>query len=555
MPRPKKLSRGDKVCGWIECLKITIGEDAGKNFKLRPWQRRFIKDVYDPIHPKGNRVVRRAVLSVARKNGKTELAAALILVHLIGPEAELNGEIYSAANDREQASIVFNAVIRMIEKSPYLSAKLKVVPSTKTIYVRESGIKGEGSKFRALSADAGTKHGLNPSFVVYDELAQTKNRELFDTLTTSQGARAEPLFLTISTQNNEPSHVLSEMIDDGMRVDETTGAKCDPSIVVHLYAADDECDLLDEEQWFRANPALGDFRDINEFRVMAQRAKRLPSEENSFRLLYLNQRVSLQASLIAQSDWKASTAKKPIVFAAHHNDPQTGKVVYGERVWLALDMSRRVDLTALVMINADGEKTKVACWFWKPSDYLEEHTRRDRIPYDVFARVPEDGEPKLLASPGRSIAPKGVVTKVAELCSQYEVMGLVYDRWGMDELLRHFDEIGLAAQEGDGYGLRLMPWGQGFKDMSPAVTAFEDAVVNGNLEHPNHPILNWNVSNAQVTSDGADGRKLDKEKSRTRIDGAVALAMALGAKSRERETVVINPWADPNYKFAPIQVR
>ena len=245
----RDYARARRVIDFIEKLKITIGDDAGKPFRLRDWQKKFIRDVYSRVCQNGHRITRRAVLSIARKNGKTEIAAALILAHLIGPEAELNGEIYSAANDREQASIVFNAVKRMIEASPTLSRHLTITPSTRTIHVKGSGLKAAGSKFRALSADAGTKHGLNPSFVVYDELAQARTRELLDTLLTSQGARKEPMFLTISTQNNDPNHPLSEMIDDGLNSD-------DPTVVCQLYAANDNCELLDEEEWRKANPAL-----------------------------------------------------------------------------------------------------------------------------------------------------------------------------------------------------------------------------------------------------------------------------------------------------------
>lgn len=551
MPAKKQpeMSRGDKVIGWIQNLKITIGKDIGKNFILRPWQQDFIRDVYDPVHPKGNRKVRRAILSMARKNGKTEIAATLILAHLCGPEAEQNGEIYSAANDREQAAIVFNACVRMIEGSKYLSSMLKVVKSTKTIFVRKTGVKGEGSKFRALSADAGTKHGLNPSLVVYDELAQTKNRELFDTLTTSQGARAEPLFIVISTQNNDPSHVLSEMIDDAMKVD-ARGNKVDESIVCHLYAADDDCDVLDEAQWAKANPALGDFRDEDELRAMAHRAKRLPSEENSFRLLYLNQRVSIYAGLIPRSSWKAcqEPVEAPYVIRGYSNNPETREVIYGEPCYLGLDMSMTTDLTALSLVSAENG-SRIRGWYWKPNDLIEEHTKRDRVRYDLWQK---DGW--LENSPGPIISRKQVAEKIAELWSLYDIRGLAYDRWKIQEVLVHFDEIGLqtyvAKNANDvGYGLKLVPWGQGMGDMSPAVLALEEAVLSKELVHDNNPLTNMCVLNAMTEMDPSGNRKLNKEKSRFRIDGAVALAMALGLKARDRGmSAPTNPWADPNFK-------
>jgi phage terminase large subunit-like protein len=543
---------GELVIRFIEKLKITIGKDEGKNFILRDWQQAFIRDVFDPIGPTGNRLVRRAVLSIARKNGKTELAAALVLAFLIGPAAELNGEIYSAANDRNQASIVFRAVCRMVEANPKLRKRLTIVKSTKTIFVKEQGLKGSGSKFQALSADAGRQHGLNPSFVIYDELAQAKKRELLDTLLTSQGARANPLFLTISTQNNDPKHPLSEMIDDGLRVDDD-GNKKDPTVVCHLYAADDDCDLLDRDQWAKANPALGDFRDLEEFEVMAARAARLSSEEQSFRLLYLNQRVSLHSSLISRSEWKACTnldeAGQPTrcTFVANHFDQESKRAIDGEDVYLGLDMSRKHDLTALVMVSAHNG-SRIDSWFWKPEDCIEEHTKRDGVRYDLAVK---DGD--LLTCSGKLVNPRDVGAKVAELHKKYNILGLAYDRYRTEQLLNYFEEIGLEAQEGSHSwtgGLRVVPWGQGPVDMAPAIDAFEEAILTGDLRHGNQPLLTSCVMHALVVADEKDNRKFDKRKSTMRIDGAVALAMALGLKARDRVgKVVTSPWEDENFSI------
>ncbi len=515
--------RAQRVIDFIERLKITIGDDAGKPFRLRDWQKKFIRDVYSRVGENGHRITRRAVLSIARKNGKTEIAAALILAHLIGPEAELNGEIYSAANDREQASIVFNAVKRMIEASPALSRHLTITPSTRTIHVKGSGLKAAGSKFRALSADAGTKHGLNPSFVVYDELAQARTRELLDTLLTSQGARKEPMFLTISTQNNDPNHPLSEMIDDGLNSD-------DPTVVCHLYAANDNCELLDEEEWRKANPALGDFRSYDELKAMAERASRLPSEENAFRLLYLNQRVSLHSPLIAQKDWKSCRAEFDFI--------------PGEPIYLGLDMSMTTDLTALVAVSATNG-SRVKAWFWKPADLVAEHAKRDRQPYDVWVR-----QGHLNASPGRVINPREIARKVIELAAAYDLRGLAFDRARMAEVLRQFDDEEAQAHDGAGDGIRCVPWGQGFVGFAPAINALEAAVLTGDLQHDGHPLLTNNMMNALATMDPAGNRKLDKAASRFRIDGAVSLAMALGLKALDRPTTQeINPFEDPDFRL------
>jgi phage terminase large subunit-like protein len=438
----------------------------------------------------------------------------LVLVHLVGPEAERNGEIYSAANDREQAAQVFKMAKQMVEAEPELGAVLRVVASTKTIACYSNG-----SFYRALSAESGTKHGLNPTFVIFDELAQAKNRDLYDVLDTSMAARAEPLFLAISTQSNDPEHICSKLIDDGLSGE-------DPTTVCHLYAAPEDCELDDEDAWYAANPALGDFRSFDELAVAAAKAKRLPAEEPKVRNLYLNQRVSPSSTVIARSDWMA--CKGPAA------------LIDGEKIYLALDLSAKVDLCALVAVSV-GDKSRTAVWFWKPGDYLEDHERRDRVPYREWARTG-----LLLAPGGRSIHPQAVALKIAELSSRYEVVGLAYDRWGMPNLLREFDAVGLEAHPDgeDGDGLRLVPWGQGFKDMSPAIDALETAVLHGDLIHDGNPILTWNVANAIAVMDPAGGRKLDKSKARFRIDGAVALAMALGLKDRERK-----PEAEPEYRL------
>ena len=215
-----------------------------------------------------------------------EQAREDLVAHLVGPEAIQNGEIYSAANDREQAAIVFKVAAQIVRADPELEAMLKIVDSTKTIVCY-----GNGSVYRAISAEAGTKHGLNPSVVIYDELAQAKNRALYDVLDTAMGAREEPLFVTISTQSNDPQHILSQLIDDGQRAD-------DPSTVTHLYAVPDDVeDIFDEAEWLKANPALGDFRSLEDMRAQASRAARMPSFEAAFRNLYLNQRVDAQSPL------------------------------------------------------------------------------------------------------------------------------------------------------------------------------------------------------------------------------------------------------------------
>jgi phage terminase large subunit-like protein len=508
--------RADDVIKFIERLIVPSGEGAGKPFKLLPFQKQFIREIYTPRDKQGKRLVRRAILSMGRKNGKTAIIAALVLAHLIGPEAIPNGEIYSAANDRDQAAIVFKFAKQIVEGDPELDQFVKVVPSTKTIL----GLR-MGSVYRAISAEAGTKHGYSPSLVIYDELAQAKSRDLYDVLDTSMGGRAEPLFIVISTQSNDPEHILSKLIDDGLH------AK-DPRIVCHLYEVPEDCkDVFDPAVWKQANPALGTFRSVADLRAIADQASRLPAEEPKFRNLYLNQRVAPVSSMISRKEWMACAG-------AAEFQP-------GEDVYLALDLSNVVDLTALVMGSA-GERTRVKAFLWKPEDRLREHGNRDfGSASDRYTQWVREGH--LLASPGRSINMAVVAQQVIELYRTHNVLGLAYDRYGMSDLGRVFDELGFQTWEDKGgetrgSGLRMVPWGQGYVSMGPAISALEREVVERTLEHPNNPALNWNIANAVVRMDPAGNRKIDKDKARFRIDGAVALAMLCGLKSRDRKSVI-----------------
>jgi phage terminase large subunit-like protein len=506
--------RAQDVIDFIEKLTIPSGIGQGKPFKLDEWERDFIRDIYEP-HRRRKRVVRRAILSVARKNGKTALIACIALANLVGPEAIPNGEIYSAANDRDQASIVFKFAKQIVEYEPELRAKIEIVPSTKTMIGLPTG-----SIYRAVSAEAGTKHGYMPSVVIYDELAQAKNRDLYDVLDTSFGARTEPLFVVISTQSNDPEHILSKLIDDGL-------AGIDPTIVCHLYAADEDCELDDEKQWKKANPALGKFRDREDLVAAVAKAMRMPAEEPKVRNLFLNQRVAPVASLISRAEWMACAGK--------------AEFIDGEEVYLALDLSSVADLTALVMASAD-EPARVRPFFWKPLDLLIEHSGRDfGTGTHRYREWVAAGH--LLTSPGKSIDPETIAMFVGDLTKTYKVRGLAYDRWRINDLLREFDRIGLQAYEDGekgGDGLRLVPWGQGFKDMAPAIDALELGILERSLIHPNNPVLNWNMANAVAVLDPAGNRKLDKEKARFRIDGAVALSMVMGLRSRDRKTKQID---------------
>jgi len=499
-PRSAAPTRADRVISFIELLVVPSGEGQGAPFDLDNFQKDWIRDVYR--EHKGRRTCRRAILSIARKNGKTALMAAIVLVHLVGPEAIANGEIYSAANDREQAAQVFKVAAQMVRADPELLSIVNIIDSTKSMVCYANG-----SFYKAISAEAGTKHGLNPSVWIYDELAQSKNRDLYDVLDTSQGARSEPLGVIISTQSNDPQHILSQLIDDGL-------SGQDKTIVCHLYAVPDDAeDIFSLKTAKLANPALGTFRSETDLKALADKASRMPGFENTYRNLYLNQRVSRHSVLAPKNLWKACA------------NPDV-KLVPGEEIVVSLDLAGTTDLACLGAMSVKG--ARYLTWFWKPEDFLEEHGKRDRIDYTLLAK-----QGLLETSPGKSIDPLTIAMKVGWLRLHYRIVAFVYDRWRIESLKRELDRADISFQEGpDGSGIPLYPWGQGYGSMAPALDALELLIMEEELEHQAHILLTNHIANAAVSTDPAGNRKFDKEKSRMRIDGAQTLAMAAGKRAQ-----------------------
>lgn len=496
------MGRSDRVIAFVENLTNTAGPAAGKPFRLREWQKDIIRRIYDPVAEDGRRKIRTALLTLPRKNGKTELSAALALAHLLGPEAEINGQIYIAAADRNQASILFNVAAAMVRADAELAAMVNIIESTKRIVHYKTG-----SFLQAISSDAKSKHGFNASAILYDELAQAPNRTLFDVLTTSTAARAEPLTLVLSTQSSDPLSVMTELTDYARKLQD--GTLIDETFTAIIYEAPMDADPWAEETWFLANPGLGDFRSLEEMRASALQAQRIPERESAFRNLYLNQAVAPDLRFIAAADWLAN------------GDPVDLDRLTGRKCWGGLDLSSTTDLTALVLVfpdDGDPAVLDVLAWFWTAGDTLDERANRDRAPYRLWER-----QGHLEATQGRAIDKRAVVRRLGAIAGQFDLQSLAFDRWRFDEVKRLLDEEGLS--------LPLAEFGQGFASMAPAVDALESMILNRRLRHGNHPVLTWNMSNAAVTSDPAGNRKLDKSKATQRIDGAVALAMAVGAYS------------------------
>lgn len=503
------LTRPERVIAFLEDLPITAGKLAGTTMKMRPWQRDFIEAVYAE-DGEGRRPVRTAVLSMARKNGKTQLAAGLGLCHLCGPEAEPRGEVYSAALTRDQAAKLFQEMCAILAAHPELDDRCNIIRFNKQIEVLTGD--GMGSIYAALSADAGSKMGLSPSFIVYDELGSAPNRDLFDALDTATGARDNPLMVCISTQAAADHHVFSELIDYGERVN--SGDIDDPSFHLTLYAVPQDADPWSRDAWIAANPALADFRSLDDVERQAAQARLVPSKESAFRNLILNQRVSAVSRFIHKAEWDRCNAPPDLTALA-------GRECYG-----GLDLSGSRDLTAFVLaFPAEGRSFDIVCHFFMPEANIAERSNEDRVPYDLWAK---QGHITLI--PGSTIDPSYVAMVLANAAQKYALKTVAYDRWRIEDLKR---ELGLF-----GGNVPLEPFGQGFKDMSPAVDMLERCVAEQLLRHGGNPVLNMCAANAVITRDPAGSRKLDKSKATGRIDGLVALAMALQASGRHEPDVM-----------------
>ena len=484
------MTRSEKVIRFIERYCVTPeGVHVGEPLKLADFQKVFIRELYDNPHG-----TRRAYLSIARKNGKSGLIAGLLLAHLVGPEAVQNSQIVSGAMSRDQAALVFNLASKMVQLSPTLSDLVRIVPSGKRLIGLPLNV-----EFRALAADGKTAHGLSPVLAILDEVGQVRGPQssFVDAVVTSQGAHQAPLLIAISTQAASDADLFSIWLDDAANSN-------DPHIVSHVYAAPEGCELLDEAAWRAANPALGLFRSEKDLSEQMKQAQRMPSMENTARNLLLNQRVSTESPFISPDVWKSCGG--PV------GTPE-GPVFAG------LDLSARTDLTALVLIWRDGNTWQVQPHFWTPEKGLQDRAKRDRVPYDVWER-----QGFLHTTPGASVDYSFVAADMAEILGELDVQGVAFDRWRMDVLQRELDAIGLD--------LPLIEWGQGFKDMAPALDALEAELLNGRVAHGNHPVLTMCAANAVVTKDPAGSRKLDKARATGRIDGMQALAMAMGLAAR-----------------------
>ncbi len=501
-------SAGARAVRLIGNLTHTAGPFARQPFDLRPWQQRIIRQLFK-TGKDGRRVYRTCLLMLPRKNGKTELAAAIALYCLLF-DGEVGGEIYCAAGDIEQASKVYDAMVVMVENDPELDAQVEIIRSQKRIVHRASG-----SFVRAISAEAYTKHGFNASVVIYDELHVAPNRDLWDVLATSQGARLNPLMIAISTAGYDRHSILWELYQHARRVQENPAL--DPTFLPILYEMPADADWTDIKSYTRCNPALGDFRSIEELTIAVARATQIPAQENAVRRLYGNQWTEQDERWVSLTAWDACRVitVTPEQFRAR---------LKGRRCYVGLDLSSTKDLTALVGVFPDDEGPgfDVLVAFFVPKENIHERVNRDRVPYDQWVR---DGF--LIATPGNVVDYDAVRRVVGEWGKEFDVREIGYDPWNATDLVTR-----LEGQD----GFTCVPIRQGFRSLSAPTKALEKAILSQALRHDGQPVLRWNIGNVVVEPDAAGNYKLAKDRSTEKIDGASALVNAIDCLDRHRHT-------------------
>jgi phage terminase large subunit-like protein len=511
-------SAADYAVTFIENLCHTKGTWAGKPFELIDWQEQIIRDLFGTLKPNGYRQYNTAYIEIPKKQGKSELAAAVALLLTCG-DGEERAEVYGCAADRQQAAIVFDVAADMVRMCPALSKRVKILASQKRLIYTPTN-----SFYQVLSAEAYSKHGFNIHGVVFDELHTQPNRKLFDVMTKGSGdARMQPLYFLITTAGTDTHSICYETHQKAKDIIE--GRKIDPTFYPVIYGADESDDWTDPKVWKKANPSLDITVGIDKVKAACESAKQNPGEENAFRQLRLNQWVKQAVRWMPMEKWDKCA------FSVDEDELE-GRVCYG-----GLDLSSTTDITSFVLVFppslggaasvprlGDGfatsccpppdkdDKYIILPYFWIPEDNLTLRVNRDHVPYDVWER-----QGYLQTTEGNVVHYGFIEQFIEKLGERFNIREIAFDRWGAVQMVQNLE----------GMGFTVVPFGQGFKDMSPPTKELMKLVLEQKIAHGGHPVLRWNMDNIYIRTDPAGNIKADKEKSTEKIDGAVATIMAL----------------------------
>ena len=498
MAAGSKYNKGaaDFAVNFIQELRHTKGEWHGQPFELIDWQERIIRDIFGILKPNGYRQFNTAYVEIPKKQGKSELAAAIAL-YLTCADGEHGGEVYGCASDRQQASIVFDVAVQMVEQCPSLKARIKPVISQKRLI-----FKPLNSFYQVLSAEAYTKHGFSVHGVVFDELHIQPNRQLYDVMTHGSGdARRQPLFFLITTAGNDRNSICWEVHQKADDI--LNGRKVDPTFYPVIYSTPDDADWTDEKVWKAANPSLGVTVDIEKLRAACESAKQNPAEENLFRQLRLNQWVKQSVRWMPMEKWDRCAF--PV-----DADALRGRACYG-----GLDLSYSEDFTAFVLVFppvGEDDKYQVLPFIWMPSERVKDRVKKTNVSCDVWLN-----QGFLNVTDGEVIHYAHIERFICRLGEKYNIREIAFDRWGAANVAQNLDNAGLTVVE----------FGQGFSSMSAPTKELMRLTLERKIAHGGHPVLRWMMDNIFIKTDPAGNIKPDKEKSTEKIDGVVALIMAL----------------------------
>ena len=489
-------AKADRAVKFIENLCHTKGKWAGKRFWLLPWQEQLIRDIFGIVKPDGYRQLRTAFVEICKKVGKSELAAAVAL-YLLYADNEPSAEVYGAAADRQQASIVFDVARQMVEMSPALLKRSKLMTATKRIVNY-----GNSGYYQVLSAEVGGKHGFSVSGLVFDEIHTQPNRQLYDVLTKgSSDARQNPLHFIITTAGTDRHSIAYELHTKA--VDILEGRRVDPTFYPVVYGLKDDEDWEDEANWYKVNPSLGYTVDIERLRDAYWEAKQNPADEVTFKWLRLNMWVSSTVAWIPDAIFMKGNEEIDLASLE-------GRDCYG-----GLDLSSTGDITALVLMfpprDAD-EKYILLPFFWVPEETIPQRVKAASVPYDIWER-----QGYLLSTEGNVIHYDFIEKFINDLAEKYHIVEIAVDRWNATQMIQNL--------EGDGF--TMVPFGQGFASMSGPTKDFYRLLMEGQIIHGGHPVLRWMAGNVVVDTDPAGNIKVTKAKSKEKIDGIVAAIMAL----------------------------
>ena len=488
--------KADRAVTFIENLCHTKGKWAGTPFWLLPWQEQLIRDIFGIVKPDGNRQFRTVFVEICKKVGKSELAAAVAL-YLLYADNEPSAEVYGAAADRQQASIVFDVAKQMVEMSPALMKRSKLMGATKRIVNY-----GNAGYYQVLFAEVGGKHGFSVRGLVFDEIHTQPNRQLYDVLTkSSSDARQNPLHFIITIAGNDRHSIAYELHTKA--VDILEGRRVDPTFYPVVYGLKDDEDWEDETNWYKVNPSLGYTVDVERLRDAYREAKQNPADEITFKWLRCNMWVSSTVAWI------------PDAIYMRGNEAIDMASLEGRDCYAGLDLSSTGDITALVLIfppRDEDEKFVLLPYFWIPEETIPRRVKANSVPYDIWEK-----QGHLLATEGNVIHYDFIEKFICDLAEKYHILEIAVDRWNATHMIQNLEDAGFT----------MVPFGQGFASMSTPTKEFYRLLMEGQIVHAGHPVLRWMAGNVVIETDAAENIKVTKAKSKEKIDGIVASIMAL----------------------------